>query len=112
MSVAAQPIDNLGSLLEDRLKHVGHSTRETTEVGENDQGKTFTVGILDDRGSLARTVGEPDGTGEGDTALGRVFVGRIGRVDSLNRSSLGGDDGNRDTANTSSATDDCLRPTT
>jgi hypothetical protein len=110
--VAAQTIDDLGTLLEDRLRHVGHSTRETSEVGKDDKGEAFSVGVFNRSCSLARRVGEPDGTGERDSVLGGVFVGRVGRVDSFDTSRLGGDDGDGDTTDSSSTSDNGLRPAT
>jgi hypothetical protein len=59
--VGAESIDNHGAELEHLLVHVTGAARETTPVGEDDEGKVLaTVEILNGSSSLVSRVGEPN----------------------------------------------------
>ncbi|GFF28865.1 hypothetical protein IFM46972_02469 [Aspergillus udagawae] len=111
--VHRRSVDNVGTVLEDLVVHVTLTTGETSPVGQDHDGQLLAiVEVTESLSSLEGRVGVPHTTGFLADLLHGVRVGRVGRGNVLNGTSLDSNDTHRDATEAGTANDNGASPST
>merc|ERR1712125_160209 len=111
MLVLTKGINNHGSELENFSSHISRSSRESTPVSKDHHRESFLGEVTNSLGGLVGRVGEKDLSSLRKNSLTRVGVGRIGRNNLLDLTSLNSNGTHGNTSKTSTPNDNSLTPT-
>mmetsp|Transcript_23249 Transcript_23249/g.49496 ORF Transcript_23249/g.49496 Transcript_23249/m.49496 type:complete len:332 (-) Transcript_23249:2231-3226(-) len=108
--VFTERVDNHCSKFQDFSCHITTSSTESAPVGEDHDGKTLLLEVVDSLSSLVRRIRVQNLSSLRKNCFARVGVGRVGGDDLLNLTSLNGDSTERNSSETSTSYNNTLTP--